>query len=89
VDPWVGSGMDHKLPEHMIQTLRTKGLFKLSQIVDPGVTDIWGQGWLTADNLDFRSDDIDAWGGFVARLKRIQVNILKRMMSWCELIHLR
>eukprot|EP01018_Ginkgo_biloba_P010531 Gb_16175 [translate_table: standard] len=68
-DPWVGSGEDFKLLGHMIQGLRDKGLFKLSQIADPTRTLVKSQGWISASSINFRGEDAQTWGIFVDRLK--------------------
>ena len=55
-DPGVGICMDSKLPYNMIEPLRDRGLYKLSQIVDHGINNLWGQGSLSTHILGFKGN---------------------------------
>jgi hypothetical protein len=55
-DPWPGSGLAHSLSQELQDHLHTQGLYKLNQIVDPGSTNIWHQGWHSVETLGLEGD---------------------------------
>jgi hypothetical protein len=45
VDPWPGSGLNHRLLEECIQIMNENGIHYLNQVSSQERTNIWGQGW--------------------------------------------
>jgi hypothetical protein len=62
-DLWVGCGENYKLSRHFFETLRERGFFKLSQVVDSKNSTPWKQEWLNVDKMGLnREVDISIFG---------------------------
>jgi hypothetical protein len=75
-DPWPGSGTAHTLSQELQDHLHAQGLYKLSQIVDPSTTDIWHQGWLTAETLGLNGELKQQWEIYLFTLPRSNIRLL-------------
>jgi hypothetical protein len=73
--PWVGYGLEYIILGHIIQHLRDRGYYKLSEIVDLRNTSIWSWGWLIARRIGFKYEAYHAWRNFLDRLKPSHVRI--------------
>jgi hypothetical protein len=75
-DPWLGSGNAHSLSQELQYHLHTQGLYKLNQIVDPGSTNIWHQGWHSIETLGPEGDLKYQWDNYLFSLQRDHIRLL-------------
>ena len=76
LDPWIGCNWRHALHLPMLDRLHLAGLYCLSDIGIPGLTDLMAQQWLFADFIGFSDPfDIDVWNGYLTILKSSHVRI--------------
>ena len=60
-DSYIGSTVDHMLPENMIDTLFDNGHIFLFQIHDPNKSNLFQQEWLSSAHLGFTGDEEVIW----------------------------
>jgi hypothetical protein len=77
-DPWPGSGNAHSLPQAILDHLHTQGYYKLNQIVDPGSTNIWHQGWYNSDFLEMEGEFKLHWDNYIFSLQRGHIRLLDK-----------
>jgi hypothetical protein len=77
-DPWPGSGNTHSLPQEILDHLHTQGYYKLNQIVDPGSTNIWHQGWYNSDFLELEGELKLHWDNYIFSLQRGHIRLLDK-----------
>ena len=65
LDPWVGSGRSHLLPEVVCLFLFYRGILFLSQVTDPTTTNILHKGWLGSDRLGLVVEHWESWDLYV------------------------
>jgi len=65
IDPWVGCGGAHVLPEVLRVHLEIRGFCFIADIGDPGNSTLWHQGWVSAQRLELPVDLQMTWGGFL------------------------
>ena len=68
IDPWVGCGGEHVLPEVLRQFLENRGFFYLADVADPEACTLWNQGWLSGQRLRLPIDLQMIWGRYLRQL---------------------
>eukprot|EP01018_Ginkgo_biloba_P034237 Gb_24170 [translate_table: standard] len=74
-DPWAGCGGFHRLSEGLLQGLQERGLFNLCQVVDPGLSSVWRQEWMSSGTLGLVDDAAEEWEAFTFCLRSNHVRI--------------
>lgn len=74
-DPWVGCNDLYALSPGLLDHLASKGINHLSQIENPRLSSIWGQGWKSVADLDLDLRWQEEWNAFIQELKRSNVRL--------------
>lgn len=74
-DAVMGCGNFIFLPAFLIWHLRGRGLFTLNQLADEEGSDIWQQGWLSADQLEPADEYVEVWSNFISELRNGHVRL--------------
>jgi hypothetical protein len=74
-DAIAGCGNDIFLPQELILQLQERGLFKLNHVSNPGITDIWHQGWMSAGMLGLEGEYADLWNTFLSEMDRAHIRL--------------
>eukprot|EP00253_Pinus_taeda_P008165 PITA_08165 len=77
-DPWVGFNDRYALTQGLIRHLEMKGIYNLHQIEKIGHSSIWGQAWMSGEDLDLDPVWWDDWNIFTQELSRSNVRIKDR-----------
>jgi hypothetical protein len=75
VDPWTGSEGKHLLSDHLLATLKQKGLNSLNSLADQPSTTLWAQGWKTATTLNLNTEDSTEFENYRNALFLSQIRI--------------
>ena len=73
-NPWMGSKGKHLLSDHLLFTLKPKGLGSLNSLADQSST-IWAQGWKSATTLDLNIEESTKLERYLIALKTSQIRI--------------
>jgi hypothetical protein len=71
VDPWMGSEGKHLLSNHLIHSLRLKGLVSLNSLANHPSTTLWAQGWKSANDLDLNVEESVELESYLTSLKTL------------------
>jgi hypothetical protein len=74
-DPWMGSEGKHILSDHLIHSLRLKGLVSLNSLADQPSTTLWAQGWKSATDLDLNVEESAELKSYLTALKTSQIRL--------------
>jgi len=74
-DPWIGCPEGFTLSQGLVTDLKDRGLFTLNQVVDPGASSIWNQGWLQGRDLNLVDDRLEEWGRYIRDLLNSSVRL--------------
>eukprot|EP00253_Pinus_taeda_P004952 PITA_04952 len=75
IDPWVGSGGRHQLPQDLVEYLLTPNIKVIAHIVDLEASDIFHQAWLSPRQLNIPPQWHQAWLSFREALTESHIRI--------------
>lgn len=78
LDPWLGNGLQHLLPQNIREHLAEQGILHLNQVTDPRGTTIWRQAWMSGHMLWFPKQDIPMWEEYIGALTLAHIHIQDR-----------
>jgi len=77
-DPWVGCEQQHILPRPLIEQLRDRGIFYLSQLVVPNLDRPWAQSWRHVDSLGLEDQDARELDRYIRELSLAHIHLKDR-----------
>lgn len=77
-DPWVGCNENFALSSNLIKHLDSKGIYFLNHIEKHGHSTIWGQVWLSGEELDLLPQWWNDWNAYTLEISRSNVRLRDR-----------
>eukprot|EP00253_Pinus_taeda_P008825 PITA_08825 len=74
-DPWVGCNDLYALSQGLLDQLDNRGIYTLNQVEKVGQSTIWGQAWLSAEDLGLHIRWHPEWSQYISELHRSHVRL--------------